>query len=226
MNITERTLKTQRTARFYIAGTPSDKTNQILIVLHGYGQLAGDFIKQFDEFISDDTLIIAPEALSRFYRAASGNIIGASWMTKEDRQNEIIDYIVYLDSVLKEVWKETLKQKNGNEIKISILGFSQGVHTAVRWFTNSSYHFDKLFLCSNDFPKDADFETLKTKSESAKLFYIYGNSDNVISQNVYENSVQLLLKNEIKFEKIIFNGKHTINQDILIKAFGVTKYPQ
>ena len=213
MNFTEQSIKAQKTGRYYIAGNPSDKTKTVWIVIHGYGQLAGDFIKQFDYLLKNETgsetndeiIVIAPEALSRFY---TGNIIGASWMTKEDRDNEIKDYVAYLDSVLSEV----LKSANGKELKINILGFSQGVHTAARWFIHGSHNFDKLILCSSDFPGDSDFDKLKMKLKSSQMFYIYGDSDEIIPQAAFEVSVKMLNEKNVEFKKIIFNGKHIIHR--------------
>ena len=43
-------------------------------------------------------LLIAPEGLSRFYHEDHESI-GASWMTREERLEEIKDYLMYLDLV-------------------------------------------------------------------------------------------------------------------------------
>ena len=48
---------------------------------------------------------MAPEALSRFYadvtpgRHGPTSTVGATWMTREDRENEIRDYVAYLDEM-------------------------------------------------------------------------------------------------------------------------------
>ena len=97
MIISTNIMKTLKTARYYLAGSPSGKTKNIWIVIHGYGQLAGKFIQQFEFLINDETVVIAPEGLSRFYTgSATGELIGAGWMTKEERDNEIKDYIISL----------------------------------------------------------------------------------------------------------------------------------
>ena len=79
------------TAHYYTIGTPSDKIKRVFFVLHGYGQLASQIIHKFDA-VMEDTLIVAPEGLSRFYWNESKGIVGASWMTKKDRLDEIEDY--------------------------------------------------------------------------------------------------------------------------------------
>ena len=96
MKITETQITIEKTARYYTNDPGGSKINQTWIVIHGYAQLAKDFIKEF-EFLSDcGTLIVAPEGLSKFY---SKNYPAASWMTKEDRTNEIEDYTNYLEKV-------------------------------------------------------------------------------------------------------------------------------
>ncbi len=153
----------QKTAR-YFSNQPAGQIRSVCFVIHGYAHLAKDFIYDFD-FLSDDhTLIIAPEGLSRFYFR---NKIGASWMTKEDRINEITDYINYLNKLAGEI-----KNKYDlSQAKFHLLGFSQGVHTAVRWFTKSNFHFDNLILCSSDFPEDTDFNKFNNKLERLKALF-------------------------------------------------------
>jgi predicted esterase len=202
----ENYLIVEKTTRYYSNVPENNKLNSLWIVIHGYAQLAREFIEEF-EFLSDaKALIIAPEGLSRFYFK---NKIGASWMTKEDRLNEINDYVNYLDKIYAEV-------NNRYELsasKINLLGFSQGVHTAVRWFIKSKNKFDNLFLCSSDFPKDADFIKLINKLNDSKLYYLFGDKDEVISREKFNESLDLLRFHAVPLRKIIFEGKHNIDME-------------
>ena len=47
----------------------------------------------------ESRVLVAPEGLSRFYVNATHGLVGASWMTREDRQHEIDDYVGYLDAI-------------------------------------------------------------------------------------------------------------------------------
>ena len=211
MKTNELFLKVEKTARYYSNDPEGKKPDTLWIVIHGYAQLAKDFIDDFDFLNDSQTLIIAPEGLSKFY---SRNRIGASWMTKEDRNNEIIDYVKYLDSLF-----SILKIKYDlSDAMVNLLGFSQGVHTAVRWFINSNFVFDNLILCSSDFPVDADFNKLNQKLERSKMFYIYGDKDEVISGNTFNSGVELLRSKNTPFDKIIFEGKHIISSETLISV--------
>ncbi|MDQ3019982.1 MAG: hypothetical protein M3R36_05355 [Bacteroidota bacterium] len=210
MNIQQHKIIVKKSARFFSNEIYSSDIKSVWIVLHGYAQLAKDFINEFDFLSDEDTLIIAAEGLSKFYFR---NKIAASWMTKEDRSNEINDYINYLDKVIEKVKTEF----NLSGAKINLLGFSQGVHTAARWFINSDNYFDNLILCSSDFPKDADFKKLKSKLEDSKIFFVYGSKDEIINEQKIHKNRKLLKDNEIDFEEIIFGGKHEINKDSLAK---------
>lgn len=208
MKTEEQFLRIEKTARYYSNDPDVKKPGSLWIVIHGYAQLAKDFIEEFEFLNENQVLIIAPEGLSKFY---SRNRIGASWMTKEDRINEINDYLKYLDglfSILK--IKYDLSAAN-----INLLGFSQGVHTAVRWFTNSNFAFNNLILCSSDFPEDVDFIKLNQKLERSKMSYLYGDKDEVISGKTFSSGIELLKSKNIPFENIVFEGKHEINRETL-----------
>jgi len=88
-----------KTARYFTLGTLSDKIETVWFVLHGYGQLAKDFIDEFSILENNTTYIIAPEAINKFYLRGFTGKIGATWLTKEDRENEIKDYNNFLENV-------------------------------------------------------------------------------------------------------------------------------
>lgn len=132
-------------------------------------------------------------------------------MTKEDRENEIADYAEYLDNLFKEI-----SGKTGNsKVHVNVLGFSQGVHTAVRWFALSRFAFNRLILCSSDFPKDADFNRLKNKLKTSNLYYMCGDKDEFITTEAFDLSKRLLNENGVRFENFTFSGKHIVNHDII-----------
>lgn len=207
----ENFIKTEKTGRFYLSRDPDERTKNLFLLIHGYGQLASDFIKEFKIWDNDENLLIAPEGLSKFY--AKGEP-GASWMTKEDRENEISDYLNFLDGVMA-LANDKLPFPPE---RINFLGFSQGVHTAVRFAIHTYLKIDNLILCSSDFPKDADFVKLKMKVDGGmKMYYVYGTKDKAIRLENFEKSEELLREKEINFEIKVFDGEHKINEDILIR---------
>lgn len=215
MNLITKNITTQKTARYFLMGKPSEKTKSVLIVLHGYGQLAEDFIKYFELIKNETTLIIAPEALNRFYIKGFSGKVGSTWMTKEDRENEIKDYVNYLDSVYDDVIKFGLLAKT----KITVLGFSQGTVTACRWISKGKSKVDRLILWGGGIPPDIELESLRELFNSLQLTIIVGNKDEFISTEQIEKEEQRLKKNNINYSFILFEGKHIIKKETLLELF-------
>ena len=127
----ERFIEVPRTARYWVEGSAKG-ARDVWFLLHGYGQLARDVLRAARPLAGAGRLVVAPEALSRFYPRAggghSGSAVGASWMTREDREHEVADYVRYLDAVCAEVLAALAPRP-----RIHLLGFSQGAATAARW---------------------------------------------------------------------------------------------
>ena len=195
-----------KTAAYYSLG--NIKTAQtIWIVIHGYGYLAKDFINFFQPILTKKTVIIAPEALSKFYlRGVNGNV-GASWMTKENREEEIADYMNYLN----QLYDSILKQVTSTNPKINIVGFSQGGATASRWLSNGKIKCTNFILWSSVFPADMDLGIIA----KINTFFIYGNQDNYLTEERIKLQKRLLQQSDLKIKTILFNGGHDIPADIL-----------
>ena len=133
MPMTRVTLAVNRTAHCALLGDLDQAPREMWYVCHGYGQLAHRFLKRFETIEVPGRLIVAPEGLSRYYVRGSGGRVGASWMTREDRDQEILDYLNYLDSLhqhLIEGWDKAPE-------RLVLLGFSQGCATVTRWATRA-----------------------------------------------------------------------------------------
>ena len=79
-------LTVSRKARYFQLGKATQKTSDVWVVLHGYGMLSEFFIKKFKNLESNNTLIVAPEGLNMFYLDGKYDRVGASWITKEERE--------------------------------------------------------------------------------------------------------------------------------------------
>lgn len=200
-----------KTARYFISGTISEKTKTIWIVLHGYSQLAGEFIGYFNPLSSESAFIIAPEALNKFYVKGFEGRVGATWMTREDRESEIIDYVGYLDSVYDEVIRYGLL----GSVKINVLGFSQGTAAACRWITKGKSKIDRLILWGGGIPQDVDLITHRELLNSIELTFILGDKDEFVPEEQLIKQIDLLTGNEIKYKVLRYTGKHEINSAVL-----------
>ena len=197
-------IKIEKTARYFVLGTPSDKITDVWFVCHGYGQLAKYFIKWFEPILNENTLIIAPEGLSRFYwNGFSGNVV-ASWMTKEERNSDIDDYVKYLDKVANEVLQKVKK------VNINILGFSQGASTASRWATLGKTTPTNLILWAGSFPTDIDYLKNIETFNKFPLHFLIGDSDELFSEEVIRQYLGEIKKKEIQFNLSRYNGGHKV----------------
>jgi predicted esterase len=204
-------ISVSKTARYYLSGELTDKIISVWFVLHGYGQLAEEFILNFESISDDRTLVVAPEALNRFYWKGFHGKIGATWMTKEDRLNEIKDYVNFLDIL----YNEVMSNITGNTVKVTVLGFSQGTATACRWVVNSKIKVDKLILWGGTIPPDINTKASEKILEASNLAIVIGNKDEFIDENMIDREIKLLDKSKVIYKLIRFDGKHEIKPEIL-----------
>ena len=169
--ISENHITISKTARYFTLGRLSEKTRQIWIVIHGFRQSAKSFLQEFEPLATETNFFIAPEALNRFYLTRQGKDVGASWMTREDRLNEIKDYVNYLDQLYANL---NLSDYNA---KIIALGFSQGASTLTRWLNYTQHKIDTAIVYAGEVAP----ELLPLKETSGlkktKNYYVCGTQD-------------------------------------------------
>jgi len=207
----EHHLAVTRTARYVTIGEWSENTKQVWFALHGYGQLAEYFIKKFEILDDDQTLVVAPEALSRFYLQNFGGRVGATWMTREQRTQEITDYVNYLN----QLYDAVLADKDLQNVQINILGFSQGTATALRWINDGHVRCDRLVLWAGYFANGIADVISPEKLTSITTYLAYGTKDEFLVEidlNKYETDIRTAIPHvQIK----AFDGKHTIDSQVL-----------
>ncbi|MGE0561216.1 MAG: alpha/beta hydrolase [Flavobacteriales bacterium] len=198
----------EKTATYYTLGDVNT-AKTIWFVLHGYGYLAEFFIKKFEPIVNNKTCVIAPEALSKFYLNGFYGRVGASWMTKQDRENEIIDYVKYLNQLY-----HLLVSNQNKNVKINVVGFSQGGSTACRWIADGKIKVDNFILWSTVFPDDMNFEKILNNS---KLFLIYGTNDEFLTPEKISTLEQQITTDAINCKVISFDGPHDIPKEVLLE---------
>lgn len=207
----KRKIIVNKTARYFILGAISDQIEEVWFVCHGYAQLANYFLKNFEVINNSRTLIIAPEGLHRFYMQGVSGRVTASWMTKEDREDDIKDYVAYLDAI----YTEIVPQLKNKKLKVNVLGFSQGTATVCRWITIGNIHADNLILWAGAFPDDLDLKLNKEIFDKLKIYFVLGDQDQYISEEQAKEHMLMLERNQLKFEIVRFKGTHEIHQETL-----------
>jgi predicted esterase len=211
----EHTIEVPRTARYYTIGDASSAVEEIWFVLHGYGQLAREFIQYFSDLADGRRLVIAPEALNRYYSAstsvpASERPVGATWMTREDRQNEIKDYVRYLDLLRDEV---AMKHSAARTV---VAGFSQGGATAARWTQLGRSSIARLILWGATVPPDTDLSGGPATFRGARLTFVLGLRDHYVTAASLDAERARLTSAGVSFEVVGYDGGHSIKRAVLL----------
>jgi predicted esterase len=211
----EHHLPVTRTARYQQLGEISAATRQLWLVAHGYGQLAEYFIRHFAHLHAADptgTVIIAPEALSRFYLAGTGGRVGASWMTRADRLTEIDDQNSYLSQLLAQFLPHCPA-----DVRVTVLGFSQGTATVSRWLARhaATWRPHQLILWAGDFPADIDNAAAEQLLAQLPVAVISGDQDTYVPVVKLHEQADVLRQQGARVTTLQFEGGHTLDRALL-----------
>jgi predicted esterase len=206
-----------RTARYEQLGEPSAATHQLWLVAHGYGQLVEYFSRHFKSVHAADpegTVIVAPEALSRFYLAGNTDRVGASWMTTADRLAEIADQAAYLDALL-----AYLLAACPLDVRVTVLGFSQGTATMSRWLAGRTdgWRPHQLILWAGDFPADIETEAAHRLLQSLPVVLVSGEQDDYVIPEKLQEQAETLRLHGAEITTMSFRGNHTMNPPLLLR---------
>ena len=218
MELETHRLMVPRSARFVTSGSHVD-VDDVWILCHGYGQLASELLGQAHVLERPRRLIVAPEALSRFYHE-DHETIGASWMTREDRDAEMSDYVRYLDLLENQLF-ETMDRAT---VCLTLLGFSQGVATAARWACRSQPKLDRLVLWGSTLPPELNDEASLSPLKRTHLVLVGGSRDHFLDGSSRHRQRQLLNRHQIHFEERAFNGGHRLDDETL-RAIATEGFP-
>lgn len=219
----EASLETLRTARvWYLGGGGRGEPAEIWYLLHGYGERADRFLERFRSLASPDRLLVAPEGLSRFYLTrggkgghSTGDRVGASWMTRLARDAEIRDYVRYLDLVARQAEEGC----PGEEPVRTVLGFSQGVHTAARWVCLGGLRTARLVLWGASLPEDLP-DGAARRLAVTRLILVRGREDRLRRRGAEEAEERWLGRAGIEWTVRTHGGGHEIVPSLLQAIAG------
>lgn len=197
-----------RTARYHTLGD-ARTAKALWVVLHGYGHLARYFLRSF-EGLEQDLLIAAPEGLSRYYTDPEHTRVGATWMTREDRDHEIADQVTYLDRLAKE-----LRNRCPVGIPLRVLGFSQGVATACRWLCLGGSSAEHLVLWGGHMPPELAGATLAERCGSTHVHLVHGEKDPIVPVETLAPSEARLRAAKVPHTTHRFDGAHAFDKLLL-----------
>jgi predicted esterase len=216
--ITAHAIAVPRTARYFTLGPTHGFPRELWFACHGYGQLASRFLRQFAPLDDGTRLFVAPEGLSRFYldpipkrRNDPSPRIGASWMTREDRESEIADYVAYLERLATEI-RHPLA---GAAPRLVVLGFSQGTATVCRWLAASEMRVEQLVLWAGSIPPELDLAAWAARLHGAAITLVAGDEDELATPTAIAAEAERLSAAGVAYNLVRFHGGHTVNPTAL-----------
>ncbi len=200
-----------QTRHFYDLGEPGPGIKRLWIVCHGYAQLADVFLQNFSELDDGTNLVIAPEGSNIWYRKGFDGPVVANWMTRHNRLDAIEDYAVFLQTVHNQYVAQLAP-----DVKIILLGFSQGTATISRWIMARRPVFHHLVLWCGLFPEDLDYRAAAGYFSDKKLWLVYGSSDPFLTAERMAAHEDLIEKNKLDVAEKTFPGEHEIDREMLL----------
>lgn len=186
--------------RYLIRSATGEGAAPLLVGFHGYAQTAEE---NLDALLELPGLahwhIVSIQGLHPFYRSRSGEL-GASWMTRLDRELAIADNVRYVGEALTRIQEQI-------EIfgPIAFLGFSQGTAMAYRAAAGSGHPGQGLIALGGDAPTEIFKNDL---SDFPRVLIGRGSDDEWYDEGKMERDLELLGTAGIEAETCLFDGGH------------------
>jgi predicted esterase len=201
-------LQTARTGRYHTLGDVA-RASELWFLLHGYGQSAADLLERCAALAASQRLLVAPEALSRFYLRGGSGPVGASWMTREEREHEIADALEWLDRVAGALDDPARVRAR------AVLGFSQGAAAACRWAALGRTRIDRLVLWGGGVPPDLDLARASGRLRALRLHLVRGVRDELWNAERLADDSRRLAEHAIAHDCHPFDGAHEVQGPVL-----------
>lgn len=212
-------LEVRRTALLASLGPePGPAVRELWYLLHGQAMRAAQILEMARTLDDGSRLLVAPEALNRHYvgpAVAKDAPIGATWMTRAEREADILDNVAYLESV----HAHMRRQFGGVTPPVTVLGFSQGGAAAVRWAANGGITPARLIVWESSLPPEVDYRALVGRQPAMRITYVCGTRDKFITPKVLEAQHTLLKQANVTFDEVSFDGGHRLD-DIALRQLS------
>ncbi len=204
-------LSVPQVLRYFQSGPITVQTKTVWIVLHGYGQLVEYFHRRVAEVADEQTVLIFPEGPNRFYLEGHSGKVGASWMTREWREQDIENNILYLESL-----SNTLNaQIISSDTKVGVIGFSQGAATSMQWMFKGKFKPHKLVLWAGTLPPELEYTKAKESIAALNPVYVFGNQDQYFNEESIHQLTSTFADHWPNLEVLRFEGGHYLDPHIL-----------
>ena len=184
----------------YLLEKPAQVEGAPLVVgFHGYGENADRHLEELRRVPgAGQWVLCAVQALHPFYNRTGGVI--ASWMTRLQRDQAILDNMRYAASVVAEVKRELPVSD-----RLVYLGFSQGAAMAYRAAAGSGHACQGVVVLGGDVPPELEDRDL---GPFPPVLLGRGSSEEWYDAAKMEHDVEILRKKGIDVRPCVFEGGH------------------
>jgi len=196
--MTEHHLETTVSGRYLVEAPDGDGSFPLLAGFHGYGQTAEDELALLRKIPGAERFVITSiEALHPFINPKGQ--LGASWMTRRNRELRIAENVRYVDAVIERVMNEI-----AFDGRLVLHGFSQGAGMACRAAVLGRHEVSAVMLLGGDIPPELD--DLK---RMRAVHLARGEQDHFYRQKQFDSDVTRLQEAGIEPVVSLHDGGHT-----------------
>jgi predicted esterase len=184
----------------YLLEAPARPEGCPLVVgFHGYGESAERHMEELRRIPGASRWVLcAVQALHPFYNR-SGEVI-ASWMTRLDRDQAILDNVRYVAGVVAQVKLELPVSD-----RLAYLGFSQGAAMAYRAAAASGHPCQGVVVLGGDVPPELEHRDL---TGFPPVLLGRGSSEEWYDAAKMDHDVELLRRKGVEVHPLVFRGGH------------------
>lgn len=221
MTIHEHHIEVRRLARYYVLGDVATAP-EMWVACHGYGQLGSRFARHLSGVAGEGRAVVVPEALNRFYlddpRRPPGphgrdSRVGATWMTREDREAEIEDYVEYLDALVAHLAAE--REAGVPPPRLTVLGFSQGTATVCRWLALGNTRASRVILWAGRVPPEMHPMPKDSPLRALPVLLVSGDEDPLVTTAAIHEECVMLQAAGVRVEHRTYPGSHRLHAETL-----------
>jgi len=186
--------------RYYLRKAGGKPSSALLVAFHGYGQHAKRMLAELERIEGMESWnVLSIQALHPFYDPDSRRV-GASWMTRQDREVAIADNLAYVRDVVGKV-----KSQIGEGGPLVYLGFSQGAAMAHRSAVLAGIPCQGVIAVVGDVPPELGEHDL---SQVPPVLIACGSRDAWYDEFKLRADVKLLRDKGVEVDPFRFDGSH------------------
>ncbi|MGJ8684861.1 MAG: alpha/beta hydrolase [Nonlabens sp.] len=207
-----KTVSYQHTNSYEILNPIQDSTENIWVCFHGLGYLATYFKRYFTGMDATKNAVIVLQAPSKFYQGTNFKHVGASWLTRVDTAQEMLNNLNYIDAVFK---NESLI----NDPRIVLMGYSQGVSITMRYLIHYNKSVKALIMHSGSIPHEFnEIDGNTFRDLASRSIHISGKRDEYVTAD-------LILRENLKIKELFGTEcelhrpdiKHEVDTQLLVE---------